>query len=225
VDEALATWATFSPATRALVGQVNVHGYEEGGDRAGLYRAVVVESHKSLRDSEYGDGDGSGLTLAASFLEDWRTLHPDGWTYWQLLDEAGGWGALRFDASAKAILAVNTKHFVLAQLSRHLRPGMIALGTQNSTIPAAAAWQEGTGSLQVVLLNSGQAELSVEVDPPAFSLAGTPPPPDAFVTSLADSTPNPSSAYTPTGGGTLTNKVLSLKIPALSLLSLSLSLK
>jgi hypothetical protein len=83
VDEALATWRTFSNATRALVGQVNTHGYEEGGDRAGLYEAVVRQGGKALRNSETGDGDGTGATMAENFLADWAELHPSGWTYWQ----------------------------------------------------------------------------------------------------------------------------------------------
>jgi hypothetical protein len=83
VDEALATWRALGSATRSALAQVNVHGYQEGGDRAGLYQAVAVQGGKGLRDSEYGDGDGSGATMAASFLADWAALHPNGWTYWQ----------------------------------------------------------------------------------------------------------------------------------------------
>lgn len=43
-----------------------VHGYEgAGGNRSGLYKLAVVEGRKILRNSEHGDGDGSGATIAS----------------------------------------------------------------------------------------------------------------------------------------------------------------
>jgi galactan endo-1,6-beta-galactosidase len=60
IDMAISTWGALGPSTRALIDQFNVHGYQEGGDRAGLYDAVVVKGGKVLHDSEYGDGDGTG---------------------------------------------------------------------------------------------------------------------------------------------------------------------
>jgi hypothetical protein len=230
VDEALKTWQTFSPATRALVGQVNVHGYEEGGDRAGLYSAVVLASHTALRDSEYGDGDGTGRTMAASLMADWAALHPNGWTYWQLLDEADGWGALRFSADQRALLGVNTKHYVLAQFSRHLRPGMTALGVSNegssssagAAPPAAAAWSPSTGVLALVLLNTGSASgsgLQVSLNLTAFGAV-----PDAsstaqWVTAVGSGTPTPGAAYTPVAGGAVRGGWLNVTVPAESVLT------
>ena len=219
VDEALATWKSFAPATRDAVAQVNVHGYEEGGDRAGLYAAVQA-SHKALRDSEYGDGDGSGLTLASSFCADWAALHPNGWTYWQLLDEAQGWGALRFSAASRTLLAVETKHFVLAQFSRHLRPGMTALGTAGSSTPAAAAWSPATGVLAVVLLNVNASPVEVLVDMTAFASAPDSASTQQWRTDVASATPNPSAAYSLSQGQGVQGKKLRVTVPGRTVLSL-----
>ena len=42
-DHAIETWESFDKATRALIGQVNVHGYQEAsGDREKLHRLVHV---------------------------------------------------------------------------------------------------------------------------------------------------------------------------------------
>ena len=54
------------------------------------------------------------------------------------MDEAGGWGLLRFDPAAGTIdPAPNAKLFVLAQYSRHLRPGLTVLGTGDVDTVAA----------------------------------------------------------------------------------------
>ena len=155
VDQAVSTWRSFSHTTKALIDQVNVHGYEQGGDRQLLYDLVVTQSNKILRDSEYGDGDGTGQTLLTSIMTDWQLLHPLGWCYWQVVDVAGGWGMLLGEtddnATSHGIVLVNTKYFVMAQMTRHIRPGMHALvpgDPLNLTIAAM-----GNGSLAVVVAN------------------------------------------------------------------------
>ena len=161
VDMAIATWLLFNASTKSLVQQVNVHGYEEGGDRAGLYDLVVRDSSKVLRDSEYGDGDGTGQTLIKSFMADWQLLHPRGWCYWQVVDVAGGWGMFlgetNDNASAHSIVQVNTKYFVIAHLSRHIRPGMTIVVPSDSQNHSAAAFQrsnnsKSNGKLELVAL-------------------------------------------------------------------------
>jgi hypothetical protein len=37
-----------------------------------------------LWNSEYGDGDGSGVTMAANLHSDFNQLHPSAWVYWQV---------------------------------------------------------------------------------------------------------------------------------------------
>eukprot|EP00966_Prymnesium_polylepis_P092212 2135041-Prymnesium_polylepis.1 len=69
-DEALATWQTFDASTKAAVQQVNTHGYQQGqGRRDLLYNAT---KGKKLWNSEYGEGDASGRSLASNLNLDFR---------------------------------------------------------------------------------------------------------------------------------------------------------
>jgi glycosyl hydrolase family 30 len=129
VDLADLTWHTMSKNVRKLVGRVNVHGYEYAtGPREQLYRSVHAEA-KSIWQSEYGGGDENGLDMAHNFLRDMARMHPVAWCYWQAVDETPGWGFLLGDLKAGTLTSANTKHWVFAQLSRHIRPGMRIIGT------------------------------------------------------------------------------------------------
>jgi hypothetical protein len=55
-DMALGTWAALNASARAVIDQVNVHGYQgTSGNRSGLYWQTVVEGGKALRMSEHGE--------------------------------------------------------------------------------------------------------------------------------------------------------------------------
>ena len=123
VDMALDTWNSFDTDTQALVDIINVHGYEgTDGDRRGLYEAATAAG-KVLRNSEHGDGDGSGQQLAQRWMMDFTQMHVSAMSYWQALD-GGGWGLLDADLNYAQVKAANRKYFVVAQFSRHIRPGM-----------------------------------------------------------------------------------------------------
>ena len=49
----------------------------------------------------------------------------------KVLDESDGWGLLPMDPADATVGKANRKHFLLAQYSRHLRPGMLLLRTDN----------------------------------------------------------------------------------------------
>ena len=73
--------------TRSYVGRINVHGYEyEGGRRDLLYSAAAGTK---IWNSEYGEGDTSGMRMATNLNFDLRWLHPAAWSYWQMLDGSG----------------------------------------------------------------------------------------------------------------------------------------
>ena len=52
------------------MGQVNTHGYQQGGGRRDLLYSATLG--KKLWNSEYGEGDGSGRSLAANLHLDFR---------------------------------------------------------------------------------------------------------------------------------------------------------
>lgn len=151
-DLALSTWQSFSTTTRADVAKINVHGYQYGGGRRDLLYNAARAAGKVLWNSEYGEGDASGLQLASNLNLDMRWLHPTAWVYWQALD-GGGWGLVQADEAAGTTGAVNTKYYVLAQYSRHIRPGMHIIdgGEANTT----AAYDPSGHRLVLVTTNYG----------------------------------------------------------------------
>ena len=152
-DQAVSTWNGFGPATKALVGRVNVHGYQYGEGRRDLLHAAVAGQR--LWNSEYGDGDASGVSLARNLNLDFRLLHPAAWCYWQLFD-GGGWGLIQAHPGRNRIGPANPKYYVLAHYTRHLRPGMTILDSgDDNTVTAYAA---ATRKLVIVTMNYSPAQ-------------------------------------------------------------------
>ena len=165
-DMALDTWNSFNATTRAQIGQVNVHGYQYGGGRRDLLRSAV--GNKRLWNSEYGEADSTGMELASNLNLDFEYLKPTAWCYWQPLD-SGGWGLIRSNPGDNWIGEVNPKYFVLAQYSRHIRPGMTIInGGSRYTI---AAYDQLGKKLVIVTTNYGTAQ-SITHDLSAFSFLG-----------------------------------------------------
>ncbi|EFA78395.1 secreted endo-beta-1,6-galactanase [Heterostelium album PN500] len=149
---ALDTWNSFDSSIKQAVDKVNVHGYElTKGPRSELYEAVNSQG-KVLWNSEYGEGDITGLSLATNLLLDLAQLHPTAWVYWQVLD-ISGWGMIEADENANppSIGAVATKYYVLAQFSRHIRHGMTII--QSSDGNSVAAFDSVNNKLVIVSAN------------------------------------------------------------------------
>lgn len=156
-DLARTTWNSFGSSTKALVNRVNVHGYQgSGGRRDLLYTDVVTTAGKGLWNSETGDGDATGLTLASNLCLDFRWLHPTAWHYWQVMDPTLGWALIHYDASTLQPDSVQTKYYVLAQFTRHIRPGMRIIDTGAAN--AVAAYDSAARRLVIVAVNSGAAQ-------------------------------------------------------------------
>jgi len=69
-DEAVSTWKSFDAGTRAIVGQINVHGYQGAGGDRGMLSRIAMQQGKHVWNSEYGDTDGTGLKMAANLSLD-----------------------------------------------------------------------------------------------------------------------------------------------------------
>ncbi|MFJ5103749.1 glycoside hydrolase [Streptomyces sp. NPDC088554] len=156
-DLSRTTWNAFDPATKALVSQVNTHGYQSsGGRRDLLYTDVVTTAGKKLWNSETGENDATGLTLASNLCLDFNWLHPTAYCYWQVMDPSPGWAMITYDPSSRQPGAVQTKYYVMAQFSRHIRPGMTILNT--GVDYAAAAYDPAQRRLVIVAVNPGAAQ-------------------------------------------------------------------
>ncbi|WP_416974940.1 beta-1,6-galactanase [Streptomyces sp. 4F14] len=167
-DTARSTWSAFSSTTKGLVSQVNVHGYQgSGGRRDALYTDVVTTSGKKLWNSETGDNDGTGMSMASNLLYDFRWLHPTAWVYWQVMDPSSNWAMIAYDAATLAPGAVQTKYYVMAQFSRHIRPGMTILDTGVSY--AVAALDRSANRLVIVAANTATSAQTLTFDLSRFT--------------------------------------------------------
>ena len=168
-DQAVATWQSFTPQTKSLINQVNVHGYQSGGGRRDTLFRIVSRDGKPLWNSEYGDDDGSGLKLAANLDLDFRYLHPVAWNYWQPFDNAG-WGWIITDMVNRKFLGTNAKLYVIAQYTRHILPGMIILETGDTR--TVAAYDPKNHKLVLVVLST--RPISKTIDLGKFAAVGGP---------------------------------------------------
>ena len=136
VDGAVKSWNALTPGSQTSVGQINTHGYQgDKGDRAGLYN-LAKSAGKELWNSEYGENDVTGLSLANNLTLDMRHLHPKVWCYWQPFD-GSGWGLIQAKPGDNWIGLANPKYFVLAQYTRHIRPGMTLIDSGDDNTVAA----------------------------------------------------------------------------------------
>jgi galactan endo-1,6-beta-galactosidase len=184
MDAGLSTWKAYDSASRNVVGLVNVHGYSNGTEpyhgpnRLELHRAV---EGKRLWQSEYGDGDASGYTMAQAIIHDVRELRPSAWIYWQPVEpdvNAYGWGLVnanyvdtrdQLSAEKTPLVRVNRKFYVFGQFTRYLRPDyqLIDIDDPNSI----AAYDRGSHTL-VVIKVTGEAPETINLDLSCFSEVG-----------------------------------------------------
>ncbi|KAG3114113.1 hypothetical protein PI125_g6718 [Phytophthora idaei] len=134
--------------------KVNTHGYQgleayRGPDRGGL-KDLTNKLTKSLWDSEYGEKDATGLTMAESIGLDINEMGVSGFVYWQALD-SGGWGLIQSN------------------------PGDNWIGTPN---PSTTCWRSTRATsvrklLVVVTVNMGDAQ-TVTFDLASFAAVAGP---------------------------------------------------
>lgn len=155
-DNAITTWQAFPPETKALIKTVNVHGYQYADGHRDVLHELVSKDGKQLWNSEYGESIGTGLLMTKNLHLDFRYLHPTAWCFWQPFD-GKGWGAITTDLPGKVFQHVNPKYFVLAQYTRHIRPGMTILTTDDTD--TIAAYDQTKHQLVIIVHNlSGKEE-------------------------------------------------------------------
>lgn len=149
-----------------LINRVGVHSYSglepcrDNAARQALRRAVAK---KPLWMSEYADGDGSGMVLAQTIMEDLTYLQPAAWIYWQPVEPYSAWGLVNGhyadspgqpDRGAPAW--VYTKYYVMAQFTRFLRPGNIVLGSNDHN--SVVAYDPRHHQLTLITVNYGNSQ-------------------------------------------------------------------
>ena len=155
------------PDVLAAFGKVNTHSYESLSlSRGPPLKNLVTKLNKKLWDSEYGEYDSTGLNLALCIALDINTMGVSAFVYWQVLDN-GGWGLVQASLADKTLGPVNSKFYVLAQYTRHIRPGMAILSTSDLE-HTVVAYDASSNLLVLVTVNPEKAASTVTFDLSSF---------------------------------------------------------
>jgi galactan endo-1,6-beta-galactosidase len=187
-DVARSSWGAYDAATKSVVNQINVHGYQGSGGRRDLLYADAKAAGKVLWNSEYGDKDGTGLSMASNLCLDWRWLHPTAWCYWQVMDPTPAWALIAYDPDTLRAGAVQNKLYVLAQFTRHIRPGMRIIAASAGN--AAVAHDPDNRRLVLVAVNTATSAQTITFDLSRFGTL-----PAGLITRWSTSTTSGSDRY------------------------------
>jgi O-glycosyl hydrolase len=151
-QSAIDSLETYSRNCLGHIGQISTHSYKANASE-GL-SSLAASFHKPLRQTEYGDGDGTGMKMARRIRDDLTRLRPVSWCYWQGADYSG-WGLIgnRLKDNGRTKYRVTKKFYVFEQFTRFLRPGceIIDCGDTNSV----GGYDPASKTLAIVSVNDG----------------------------------------------------------------------
>lgn len=138
-------WHIFAPKDK--IDKVNIHGYNLSNfskykimiDDLDIWRYILryLNYNKPIWMSEYGIAGGdnisseldSAISLSKTILRDLRTLKPQAWIYWQVVEDfkPGSWGLIDIPFDKKYCSKENIKikkvFYALKHFTNTLRPG------------------------------------------------------------------------------------------------------
>jgi O-glycosyl hydrolase len=172
IDNSVTSFNSYDSTAKSNISQINTHSYN-GSNRSGLLN-TAKSNGKRLWQSEYGDGDATGITMSKKILSDMKDMQPSAWVYWQAVENSTGWGFLNnvLDGSGNTSYTYNQKYYVMGNYSKFIRPGykMISINDGNSL----AAYDSSSGKLVIVTTNNGTADTNVTYDLTRFGTVSGP---------------------------------------------------
>jgi O-glycosyl hydrolase len=194
IDTQIDSFNKLSSEAKSILGRIDTHTY--GGSQRSKLKETALANGKNLWMSEV-DGSGvsgtnagemaSGLWLAERMALDCNELNCSAWILWQAIDNhissvgmngnkdkgmvnvnGGFWGLAVADHDKNEVI-LTKKYYSFGQFSRYIRPGMTMLKSTGNTM---AAFDEKTGRLVVVAINSGSSAQEFNVDLSGFDEVG-----------------------------------------------------
>jgi len=209
----LSDWAGYPAATRARIGQLNVHSYGNMHQTAvrDIARANGIRLWMSEVDAPLpGDPeDFEGMTSALAFAEhvigDLKRLEPSAWVFWQAVEDIsarGGragtnWGLVKADLRSGPEgpheMHVTRKYWAMAHFSRFIRPGDRFVPVND--LDSVAAMSPDGERVVIVHVNPGPVPRQLEL-PDIFNFAVLATDADGTLRCLAGSVVPPRSIVT-----------------------------
>jgi O-glycosyl hydrolase len=163
---------SYNATTLNSIGLCTTHTYGVNGSTSLASKALSIG--KPLWVSEYGDGDGTGLTMAQRIHDDITVMKLQAWCYWQLVDSAGGWGLLYNPLTTNSSggfttsYTINEKFYVMGQFSEYIRPGCNIISVNDTN--TLAAYTASNSTLVLVAVNTNTNSYNVTYDLSAFGV-------------------------------------------------------
>jgi O-glycosyl hydrolase len=162
-------YQTYNDLTSYTAGQLGdvalftTHTYSFTG--ASDMTSEAASQKKPLWVSEYGDSDGTGMTMARYIYNGINVMGARAWVYWQVVDSAGGWGFLlnsllaTTNPSYTPNYTINEKFYVMGQFSEFIRPGCNIISVNDTN--TLAAWNPTNSTLVLAMVNNTSSSLNV----------------------------------------------------------------
>lgn len=196
IDTQISSYNALSDEAKSVLGRIDTHTYG-GSNRSGLLSLASSEG-KNLWMSEVDGGDiagvaagemGAALWLAQRIITDINGLKPSAWVLWQAIDNhvsaegyngnsdtgmvalSGGYWGLAVANHDEERIVLTQKYYAMGQFSRYIRPGYEIIGVSDDST-SLAAYDEDSGRLVIVVINTTLYEQPVTFDLSAFSAVG-----------------------------------------------------
>ncbi|WP_186580389.1 glycoside hydrolase [Aquibacillus kalidii] len=198
-------WYQYDDATKANVGQMNVHTYWPGARSA--VRDLAKIEDKPLWMSEVDLGPGGipqdfdniepGLALSERITSDLSNLESQAWVLWQAIEdeenmnaehENMNWGLIQVDFDPEDFSTLewheNKKYYAMGNYSKFIRPGYQVINADDTNTLAAIDKQ----GKQVVVVYTNQSESAqpIDIDISGFETIGDTAAATPYVTSATD---------------------------------------
>jgi autotransporter-associated beta strand protein len=146
---------------------ISSHAY--GTKNPGSLGSLAAGLNKPAWLSEYGDSDGSGITMARRIHDDVTGAAVSAWIYWQVVDNASGWGFLLNPLADEVTTnyTINEKFYVMGQFSEYIRPGFKIISVNDNY--SLAAYNPTNQTLVIVAANDTSGSLNLSYNLSGFS--------------------------------------------------------
>ena len=174
-----ASWGTpilSNPSARAAISIVATHGYGKTDDfskpcnSCAQYNKPIWQTEDSNLNGQYNGSIDDGMSWSTEIYKAMNGGRFSAYFYWWVMSlDGGNEGLINADATTDSF-QVPKRLYVLGQFSRFIRPGSVVLAStsSDSTLQVTAV-RPTTGSVSVVLANTGRSAHTVTVNLPGLS--------------------------------------------------------